>query len=581
MSASARSKKIWLAVLSAPIALLLFHLFLVALDLFPPVRLIKLSVQQGNTIASTNPDYLRLFFPKNRVPAPSPLWTSLEKKPGARRVILLGESAAAGFPVTDFSLARLIQTEWNLRHPEDRIEVINLAAVAVNSHVLRLMAKEAMQLDPDLVILYAGHNEVIGPFGPAAKFGAHSDSIRLIRARMALRNSRIGQALLALTGKLAGRKEDAQPEWTGLNEFKDVEIPLDDPRLRAMHRHAEINLRDIASMAKASGAACLIAIPAVNLNDWEPSGSEMATGEVDHVIADFRDGHPDAQRSAELAYRAAVKVQEQEGVGAAWPLYRSACDLDTRRLRADGRLRDLMRSMASGDDRILTVDIDHWLHELNPGFYSDRAYFLEHVHLTFAGRAAAATRIVDGMEALWKNQPLKEDPESVAGWWRRFPDREGALRARTLFNGFDEHDMWSLAWKLLRLDVFQSATGLERRRAELASHTTYLRNQAMLNWSPDNVREAASRAADLNPDDPLVHFTAGRLLGITGQFDLAEASFRRGFSLLPNHSGAWLNYGMMSMAKRNPSGAREALAALERFDPNARGIEDLRKAVGF
>jgi len=581
MPKNGRPEKILLAALSVPAALLLFHYALAAFDLFPPVRLIAFIQHQGKAFATTNPEYLRLFFPQNRVPAPAPLWLNPEKKAGVRRVIMLGESAAAGYPVTDYNLARLVQIEWNIRHPDDRIEVINLAAVAVNSHVLRLMAQEAMQLDPDLVILYAGHNEVIGPFGPAAKFGAHPDSIRLIRARMALRNSRIGQALLALSEKFTGRKEMVQPEWTGLNEFKDVEIPLDDPRLQTMYRHAEINFRDIASMAKASGAACLIAIPAVNLNDWEPSGSEIATGEVDDVIADFRAGRLDAQRSADLVYRAALKIQEQEGIGAAWPLYRRACDLDTRRLRADSRLRDMMRPLASVGDRICTVDIDRWLHELNPGFYSDRAYFLEHVHLTFAGRAAAAVRIVDGMEALWKNQPLKEDPESVAGWWNQFPHRERELRARTLFNGFDEHDMWSLAWKLLRLDVFQSATGLEKRRAELASHTTYLRNQAMLNWSPDNVREAASRAADLNPDDPPVHFTAGRLLGIAGQFDLAEASFRRGFSMLPNHSEAWLHYGMMSMAKGNPSGAREALAALERFDPNARGIEDLRKAAGF
>lgn len=574
-------KKIVLAVSAPVLAFFAFHAVLTVTGLFEPVTLFRTTQSGSTTYIRTNPDYVRAFFGKIRVPSPPYQWIQKEKPAGVRRVILLGESAAAGFPVTDFSLARLIQTEWHRRYPSERIEVINLATVAVNSHVLRLMAKEAMQLDPDLVILYAGHNEIIGPFGPAGKFGTHSESIHWIRARIALRNSRIGQALLALYGRFSSPAAIKEGEWTGLNEFKDIAFSFDDPELSAMYRHAEINFRDIASMARIHGADCLIAIPAVNLNDWEPSGSETVTGNAEDVIADFRAGRLNNSRSADLVYRAARKIQEQEGISAAWPLYRQACDLDTRRLRADSRLRDLMRSMESDEERILMVDIDRWLHELNPGFYSDRAFFLEHVHLTFEGRAAAAIRMVDGMESLWKNQPLNEQPASIAGWWDQFRDRDRELRARTLFNGFDEHDMWSLTWKLLRLEVFQSAAGLEQRRNELASHATYLRNQAMLNGSPEMVREAALRAADLNPDDPLVHFTAGRLLGITGQFDLADASFRRGFSLLPNHSEAWLNYGMMSLAKKNPAGAREALAALERFDPNARGIEDLRKAVGF
>jgi len=38
---------------------------------------------------------------------------------------------------------------------------------AVNSHALRLMAQEAVDYQGDLWIVYAGNNEMVGPFGAA------------------------------------------------------------------------------------------------------------------------------------------------------------------------------------------------------------------------------------------------------------------------------------------------------------------------------------------------------------------------------------------------------------------------------
>lgn len=574
-------KKILLSIVAAPAALLVLHAVLAVFDLFPPVRLLKDFQHGGNTYIATNPDYLRPFFQRTQVPSPEPAWIKKEKAPGVRRVILLGESAAAGFPVTDFNLARLVEIEWNRRHPGEPVEVINLAASAINSHIIRIMAIEAIrELDPDLVILYAGHNEVIGPFGPASKFGLHANSLTLIRARIAIRNSRIGQALAALAGKFSPTQSGAPTGWSGLNEFKDLALSLGDPRLETMYDHAGRNFRSIVDRAVSRGAGCVIAIPAVNLNDWEPIGSDPEDTDIETIAAAAKSGNLEKHRSATLVYRAGKKIQELEGIQAAWKLFRRACDLDTKRLRADSRLRDQRRILAEGfGDRVTIVDTDRWLHEMNPGFFSDREYFLEHVHLTFEGRAAVAIRIADGMESLWKGHTLDESPEAASVWWSEFKARSSELRKRTLFTGYDDHDMWSLAWKLLRLEVFQSAEGMEERRQEMAARTTYLRGRARLDWGPEPLKVACARAAELNPDDPLVHFTAGRLLGMAGEFGLAEQAFRLGFSLQPNFTSAWLNYAMLSLGQKNPAGAREALAVLENFDPHANGIEDLRKAI--
>lgn len=572
-------KKMMLCFLAPPVAIGLFYVVGGPFIVFPPQSLLIPSVEHGVAYWSTNPDYLKPFFGRAVVPSPPYARVTQEKAAGVRRVVMLGESAAAGFPVADFNLARLIQVEWNRRHPDERVEVINLATVAVNSHILRLMALEVLQLNPDLIILYAGHNEVIGPFGPASTFGLPGKSIETIRAQMYLRNTRIGQAIVALLRVFKPASTRPGEAWQGLNEFKDVQFTQDDPRLLPMYQHADINIREIAGIAREHGAACLIAIPAMNLNDWEPSGSEVEDAEREDVIASLRAGELERHRSALLVYRAAQIMHASEGIQAAWPLFRRACDLDTRRLRIDSRLQDQMRNIAADPGRVMVVDVDRWMHERHPGFFSDRQYFLEHVHLTFEGRAAVATRLVDGMTALWKGTPMDESPEAAAAWWNQMGEQSKELARRTLFTGYDEHDMWSMAWKLLRLEVFQSAEGMEARRSQLASHVIYLQNRAKLDWGPERIREAADEAVALNPDDPLVYFAAGRLLGITGQFDEADAMFRRGFALMPAHPESWLNYGMLSLARGNTDGAREALRVLEKNNHTNPGMDVLRQTL--
>ena len=49
--------------------------------------------------------------------------------------------------------------------PGKNIEIINTAMAAVNSYTLRDLADEIIAQDPDLVLIYAGHNEYYGSLG--------------------------------------------------------------------------------------------------------------------------------------------------------------------------------------------------------------------------------------------------------------------------------------------------------------------------------------------------------------------------------------------------------------------------------
>ena len=581
MSSRQLAPKIALAFLAPLVFFGLLEGFFRVTGLFRPPRLLDKVRHEGATYYTTNPAFARLFLERANVPSPPPIWVAAKKPEGVRRIILLGESAAAGFPMTDYHLGRLIDARWRARFPGERVEVINLSMVAVNSHALREFAREAMALDPDMVVLYAGHNEVIGPFGPAAKFGPPASSPALSRLSLAVRRTHTGRAVESFLGLFAGKETPQQ--WRGLDEFRGVSVAHDDPALDAMLANTEANFRAITRRALKRGAKVLLVAPAINLADWPPVGSEPPdAGGVEAVLAAQDAGDISGFRSAALVYEAAQKRQADGDLSRAWPLYRRAADLDTQRFRADSRIRTLPQKIAadSGPD-VAAIDADLWLHELNPTFANDRDYFLEHVHLTFSGRTAVAELTVDGMAVLWGLAPRDESPEAVAAWWRNFPQAESEARRDTLFTGYDEHDMWSLAWKLLRLEVFAGAPGLAQRRDELADKVRDLQRRATLGWDTIDIAVAYERAQLQNPRDPLAHFTAARLFGLRGEGIRAEEAFQRGFALQPNHNDALLNHAAMQMSRGDTEAARASLQILEKYDPQANGLIKMQAAVAM
>jgi tetratricopeptide (TPR) repeat protein len=482
----------------------------------------------------------------------------------------------------DHHLGRMVQARWRARFPDEPVEVINLSMVAINSHALREFAREAVALDPDMFVIYAGHNEAIGPFGPAAKFGPAISSPALARLALAVRRTRVGRAVESAIGAVSpsGRESEG---WRGLDEFRGVRVAQDDPALEAMLRNTEENFRAITRMALDHGAKVLFCLPATNLTDWPPLASEEPDrGGVEAVFAAQEAGGLGSLRSAALIYEAARQCKDRGDWDRAWPLYRRAADLDLQRFRADTAVLTVQEKIASdsGPD-VGLVDAGRWLHEMNPRFTTDRDFFLEHVHLTMTGRAAVAELIVDGMAELWGLGPVAMNPDAAADWWAGFPESERGLREDIFFTGYDEHDMWSLAWKLLGLGVFADSPGLAQRREELAAKTTELQRRAVLDWDTPALVAAYEVAARRNPDDPVLHFTAGRLLGMRGEGERAEEAFSRGFALRPADSEGRLNHAAFQLQRGRSDLARESLQILRSSGEENSGLLRMEAAIAL
>ena len=80
----------------------------------------------------------------------------MPKPENVYRIIILGES---NVNYMYWSLLHLGERLTGTPGETRRFEMINLGGLAYGSHRLRIIASEILGYDPDLVLIYAGHNE--------------------------------------------------------------------------------------------------------------------------------------------------------------------------------------------------------------------------------------------------------------------------------------------------------------------------------------------------------------------------------------------------------------------------------------
>lgn len=101
----------------------------------------------------TSPSKLQWFNPQS---------FPCEKPPGTRRVFCLGGSTTYGRPYRDpTSFAGWLREFLAEVDPEISWEVINAGGVSYASYRVARIAEEIVHYEPDLVIIYTGHNEFL------------------------------------------------------------------------------------------------------------------------------------------------------------------------------------------------------------------------------------------------------------------------------------------------------------------------------------------------------------------------------------------------------------------------------------
>lgn len=387
----------------------------------------------GQATLVENRQFSRRYFAPELLRIPNPVAFTPVKPPDTLRVFVFGESAAEGDPAAAFGFARILQVLLRDQYSERRIEVINTAVTAVNSHVIRPIAREVAMLAGDVWIVYMGNNEVVGPFGSGTVFGAQTPPLPIIHATLALKTMRTGQlmddALLRV-----GRRTGPQ-EWDGMEMFLQQQIRQTDPRMTRVYDNFQRNLADIVAAGVRSGAQVVLSTVGSNLRDCPPLASlhrvdlpadKLAEWEAAYAagVALEQEGkHAKAvteyQRAAEwdgqfadLHFRLGRCEAALGRAEEAREHFVQARDHDTLRFRADSRLNKIIRAVAAEwqPRGVRLADAEAVLARASADGIPGGEWFHEHVHLTFAGNYQVARAMTEQIvHALDKDTPAAAD----------------------------------------------------------------------------------------------------------------------------------------------------------------------------
>jgi tetratricopeptide (TPR) repeat protein len=528
---------------------------------YPTAFALKQSAN-GRKVFVDNHRFAQRFFPPGLARSSHPFRFAAEKPANTRRIFVFGESAAMGDPEPAFGFARILELLLKHRYPGVNYEVINTGVTAINSHVIREIARDLAPRQGDIWIIYMGNNEVIGPFGTGTVFGPQGPRLGFIRASVALKKLRLAQLLDAARYRLAGK---SRPQtWAGMEMFLDQQIAADDPRLATVYQHFEANLRDIIAVGANAGAKIVLSTVASNLkdcppfaslhsraftatNDWsrlyETAAARQQSNDFAGALENFEAAAALDAGYAELQFRIARCQLALGRTNEALAAFVRARDLDALRFRADTRLNAIIQKAAQAGG-VKLVDAVDTLNRASTGGIAGQDWLLEHVHFNFAGNYRIAALLSDAVG------DVLPQPQKAGG------QLSMAECARLLaFTAWDELQLTEEMARRLsqppfthQLDHKTSLAGWEAKRTELQKRWEGPGNDLAV----QTYREALAAA----PQDWLLHENFATLLQAVGQPKEAEQHWRAVIDLMPHYPAAY--YGLANTLDTQGRGA-EAL----------------------
>jgi tetratricopeptide (TPR) repeat protein len=362
----------------------------------------------------TNPDFGRTYFPARFDISPLNFRIARHKEAGHLRIFVFGESAVRGTPEPAFGFASQLRAQLRSAYPGKEFEVYNLGVVAISSHAVYQMARQAAAFEPDLFVVYMGNNEVIGPFGP----GSTSAPLGVIRAAIWATGTRTGQLMAKLFGRHASGSGHSS-DWRGLATFTDSALRGNDPRLDAVYRNYEANLADLTRLAAGRGIPTVVVTVVANLKDCPPfaslhrvglAGSDLArwtssfesgsklweAGLVDGALASLGTALRLDPEYAETHFILGKLLEENGDVVGARAHFVEALHWDGLRFRPDAPINAIVRKVAArAPGRVVLLDaaMELGADAASTAPLAGRDILLEHVHFTWEGNARMGQRL--------------------------------------------------------------------------------------------------------------------------------------------------------------------------------------------
>lgn len=358
----------WLLTLSIPI--LLFALLEVGLRLANyggNTQLFKEVELNGKTHLMPNRNFAARYFLNTTIVPTASNDVFLKEKPAdSYRVFAIGGSSMAGFPYHyNVMSSHVVRDVLQEQMPDKQVEMCNLGISAINSYTLVDMLPEILDHQPDLVLIYAGHNEYYGALGVGSSEALKGLNLPgITRLYINLQHWKSFLLLRNTLGEIVGlfAKPNAK-DATLMEQMVDNQaIALGSDAYLAGLKQFESNLSIILSELKEEDVDVAIGTLASNIKDFPP----------------FQPLQNESPNAADL-FSEGRKLWEEGNYPAARERLIEAKERDGMRFRAPEAMNAIIREQAQVHGAILVESLQ-LLEMSSPQALVGDELMLEHLH---------------------------------------------------------------------------------------------------------------------------------------------------------------------------------------------------------
>lgn len=520
-----------------------------------------------------------------------------DKPENGYRIFCFGGSTTYGRPYffkTAFS--NWLQVILRALDPSTEFEVINVGGVSYASYRVVNLMKEMVNYQPDLFVVYSGHNEfleertyseVLSESKWVTQLRAHLNRLRTYSlARniwLGLRDRDRNQAQEKY--QMTGEVNAILDQSFGLNSYQ-----RDPGNTQAILNHFHLNLERMVAIAEQHGIGIVFVVPPSNEKDFSPFKSELSESlqpaesqqwreryeegryllqheNYDNALLSFGQASAIDSGYADLRYRMGQCLFALHRYQEAKREFVSARDLDVAPLRATTSIQNWVREV--GQQRhVPTIDLVKILEEKDAESLGHsilgREFFLDHAHPTIKVHQMLAEKLAQ----------LLVDQEQIVprkSWQQvHFTALYDSVMQTIDSTYYAVRDL-NLAKVLSWAGKTEEATPfVVRAAAALPDHpeAQYLRGLVFQdNGDLAKAEMSYKKVVELDSTFYKAYNALGSIYDRTDRLDEAIANFREAIHFKPDYAHAYYNLGNLLYRKNQTEEAIAAYKEAIRLDP--------------
>ncbi|MDP6443392.1 MAG: GDSL-type esterase/lipase family protein, partial [Pirellulaceae bacterium] len=350
-----------------------------------------------------------------------------QKAASEYRIFCVGGSTVQGRPWSiETSFSNWLELTLRAADPDRTWEVVNCGGVSYASYRVAPIVEECLGYDPDLLVVYTGHNEFLEERSYPLQRDIPPWLARAYSAFESLRIVQWTQESTRLTSRSASDERTLlSTEVDALLDYRGglAAYHRDNAWRESVEEHYEVNLRRIIALASQANVPVILVDPVSNERDCPPFKLEVAPELSDERSAEFSAlwerakaaRGEEAERLLQQALRldpehagawfmlGQIQLTAKEIEGARTAL-RKAQDYDVCPLRMTEPLHAQLRRVAA-DTRTPMVDARSFFNDWAADGIPGDDQLVDHVHPSIDGHQRIAQLLAEQMIAMRILQP--------------------------------------------------------------------------------------------------------------------------------------------------------------------------------